>query len=85
MDKQKFLEWYFGGSDQERQEMLISLGREVMENLFERGQYRLSVNDLISISADVYYDELSSKEYEEDELDLKEWMQDELDLKEDEL
>lgn len=61
MDKQKFLEWYFGGSDQEKKEILISLGKEVMETLFETGQYRLNVNDLISISGDVYLDELSSK------------------------
>ena len=47
MDKQKFLEWYFGGSDQEQQATLISLGREVMEALLEQGHYEICVNDLV--------------------------------------
>ena len=50
MDKEKFLEWYFGGSDQEQKATLISLGREVMEALLEQGHYEISVNDLVLTS-----------------------------------
>ena len=62
MYKEKFLEWYFfSGSDQEQKEMLIFLGRQAMESLFDSGQYKVNVNDLFSVCGHIYLDELESK------------------------
>ena len=50
MDKQKFLEWYFGGSDQERQETLANIGKWVEQSLQINGESYLSVEMLIESS-----------------------------------
>jgi hypothetical protein len=35
----QFLDWYFGGSDQEQQQTLISLGEWVKDMLYEYGRF----------------------------------------------
>ena len=50
VDREKFLNWYFGGSDQEKQQSLISIGETVMSSLMMVGAYEISVQDLVEES-----------------------------------
>jgi hypothetical protein len=46
-DKNTFLDWYLGGSDQEREATMISLAEYVIAQLREKGEAELSVNTLV--------------------------------------
>jgi len=46
-DKNLFLDWYFGGSDQEQETTMISLAEYVIAQLRENGKAELSVETLI--------------------------------------
>lgn len=49
-DKNTFLDWYLGGSDQEREATMISLAEYVIAQLREKGEAELSVNTLVEDS-----------------------------------
>jgi len=57
IDKKKFIEWYFSGSAAEQYDLEADLGREVRENLEERGTFTINVDDLIASCGDVYLDD----------------------------
>lgn len=57
IDKSKFLEWYFSGSDQEQYDLAFQIGQEARENLEERGTFTINIDDLIAMCGDVYLDE----------------------------
>lgn len=46
-DKNTFLDWYLGGSDQEREATMISLAEYVIAQLREKGKAELSINTLV--------------------------------------
>ena len=46
----KFLDWYFGGSDQEKEATMISLAMYVIAQLREKGKAELSVDTLVEES-----------------------------------
>jgi len=46
-DRNTFLDWYFGGSDQEQEATMISLAEYVIAQLREKGTAELSVNTLV--------------------------------------
>ena len=46
----KFLDWYFGGSDQEKEATMISLAMYVIAQLRENGKAELSVDTLVEES-----------------------------------
>lgn len=56
-----FLTWYFSGSDQEKQAVLISLGQRIKDDLLERGEFFISTDQLAMECWDVYQDELKSR------------------------
>lgn len=49
-DKDLFLDWYFGGSDQEQEATMISLAEYVIAQLRETGTAKLSVDTLVEES-----------------------------------
>ena len=49
-DKNTFLDWYLGGSDQEREATMISLAEYVIAQLRETGEAELSINTLVEDS-----------------------------------
>jgi hypothetical protein len=49
-DKDLFLDWYFGGSDQEQEATMISLAEYVIAQLRENGTAKLSVDTLVEES-----------------------------------
>ena len=49
-DKNLFLDWYFGGSDQEKEATMISLAEYVIAQLRETGTAELSVEALVEES-----------------------------------
>ena len=49
INKTEFLNWYFGGSDQERESTLISIALRIEEELYF-GDANISVEDLIEES-----------------------------------
>lgn len=53
-----FLTWYFSGSDQEKQAVLISLGQRIKDDLLEKGEFFLNVDTLAMECYDVYKDEV---------------------------
>lgn len=46
-DRNTFLDWYLGGSDQEQEATMISLAEYVIAQLREKGTAELSVNTLV--------------------------------------
>jgi len=57
IDKNQFLAWYFGGSDQEQYDQAFQIGQEARENLEENGTYTINVDDLIRECGDVFLEE----------------------------
>ena len=49
-DNNKFLDWYFGGSDQEKEATMISLAMYVIAQLREKGTAEISVDTLVEES-----------------------------------
>lgn len=49
-DRNTFLDWYLGGSDQEQEATMISLAEYVIAQLRETGTAELSVNTLVEES-----------------------------------
>ena len=49
-DKNTFLDWYLGGSDQEREATMISLAEYVIAQLRDKGEAELSINTLVEDS-----------------------------------
>ena len=48
--REAFLDWYFGGSDQEREDTLLGLGLWVEEAIRENSIARIDIDDLIEQS-----------------------------------
>lgn len=46
-DRNTFLDWYLGGSDQEQEATMISLAENVIAQLREKGTAEMSVNTLV--------------------------------------
>lgn len=57
IDKKEFLAWYFGGSDQEVDDLLLHIGLEAQDNLMDRGTYTINVDDLIRECGDIFLEE----------------------------
>ena len=57
IDKKEFLAWYFCGSDQEVDDLLLHIGLEAQDNLMDRGTYTINVDDLIRECGDVFLEE----------------------------
>jgi len=54
MDKQKFLEWYFSGSDQMQLAILIDLGKRVQESLTSGEDSVITTEELMKEHIDFY-------------------------------
>ena len=50
INKTEFLNWYFGGSDQERESTLISIALRIEEELLNFGDANISIEELIEES-----------------------------------
>ena len=63
MDKQVFLDWYLGGSDQEREYTILSIGHLIVEQLQEKGKASISIENLIEgTDLDLFYQDLKIEE-----------------------
>jgi hypothetical protein len=60
INKEDFLAWYFSGSEAEQYDLAFQIGQEARENLEERGEFTINIDDLIAMCGDVYLDELKS-------------------------
>lgn len=47
MSRQKFIQWYLGGSDQEIQATYTALGHMLAERLMDEGGFSISITDLV--------------------------------------
>ncbi len=50
VNKEDFLDWYFGGSDQEQEFTLIEIGIWVKSSLYDNGNCLITIDDLIDES-----------------------------------
>lgn len=50
VNKKDFLDWYFGGSDQEQEFTLIEIGIWVKSSLYDNGNCLITIDDLIDES-----------------------------------
>lgn len=66
MDKQKFLEWYFSGSDQTQLAVLMDLGQRVKESLTSGEDSVVTTEDLIKENIELYSDYRERQEFLED-------------------
>ena len=63
MDKQLFLDWYLGGSDQEREYTILSIGHYIVNQLKENDSASISIDTLIEGSdVDLFYQDLKIEE-----------------------
>ena len=62
INKEDFLDWYFGGSDQEKEQTLIEIGSWVMMSLYDSGFYSIIIDDLINdANLEVFYEDTNIK------------------------
>ena len=62
MDKQVFLDWYLGGSDQEREYTILSIGHFIVEQLQEKGKASISIENLIEgTDLDLFYQDINTE------------------------
>jgi hypothetical protein len=59
MDEQKFLEWYFGGDEDDQRDIIKHLGEWVKDSILRYGKCKITTDDLISLSKEVYLNELN--------------------------
>ena len=52
-----FLVWYFSGSDQEQEAVLLSLGQRVKDDLLEKGEFFINEDTLAMECMEVYEQE----------------------------
>ncbi len=57
INKAEFLAWYFNGSDQEKKEILISLGQRVKDSLMENDESFINVETIMMESGEIYLEE----------------------------
>ena len=55
----QFLDWYFGGSDQEKQSILIDLGEWAMDMLYEYKKFTIDIQALKDeCNMDLFYEDM---------------------------
>jgi len=63
MDKKLFLDWYLGGSDQEIESTILSIGNYIVDELKENGIASISIETLVEgCNIDLFYEDLKIKE-----------------------
>ena len=62
VNKEDFLDWYFGGSDQEQEFTLIEIGIWVKSSLYDNGNCLITIDDLIDESnMDIFIEDTNIK------------------------
>ena len=62
VNKEDFLNWYFGGSDQEQEFTLIEIGIWVKSSLYDNGNCLITIDDLIDGSnMDIFNEDTNIK------------------------
>jgi hypothetical protein len=62
VNKEDFLNWYFGGSDQEQEFTLIEIGIWVKSSLYDNGNCLITIDDLIDESnMDIFNEDTNIK------------------------
>jgi len=62
VNKEDFLDWYFGGSDKEQEFTLIEIGIWVKGSLYDNGNCLITIDDLIDESnMDIFIEDTNIK------------------------
>ena len=57
MNSNDFLTWYFSGSDQEQEAVLLSLGQRVKDDLLEKKEFFINEETLAMECMEIYQEE----------------------------